>query len=207
MSKVSVISSEVKAHMRDGKLPFTRQMGGANEIGNVKLGPAMFENLLGAINSLYGWTAEKPNTLHITFDGSKLPTKEFMEAQGWTEGGFLTSKGKYHLAKDHLGLEFATHLYGSPAKVMDSEYLEHTVVYTSLYVDGASVESTNLPEGEQWLARVSRYSRLTEKGMVEAREVPPLVFINPLIEEADAEILQRSLVDPLTITVQDAEPV
>lgn len=208
MSKISVISDEFKALMRDGKLPFYRQEGDANEIGNIKLGPSMFQKLLAAINSVYGWSSESPSTLHITFDGRLLPSDEFMESQGWTEGGALTNKGKYNLIKRHYGIEFATHLYGSPAKVMDSEYSEHTVVYESLYVEGGTVNlgSENLPESERWLARVSRYYLFTEEGMRIQHQIPPTVVINPLIAEADREILYRSLTDPLPIPVHATDP-
>ena len=207
MSKVSVISEEVKALMRDGKIPFYRQQGGSDDIGVLKLGPSMFQNLLAAINSVYGWSSESPSTLHITFDGRLLPSDEFMESQGWIEGGVLTSKGMYNLIKRHYGIEFATHMYGSPAKVMDSEYSEHTVVYESLYVEGgtANLSSENLPESERWLARVSRYYLFTERGMQIQHQIPPTVVINPLIAEADREILYRSLTDPLPIPVHTAE--
>ena len=207
MSKVSVISEEVKALMRDGKIPFYRQQGGSDGIGVLKLGPSMFQNLLAAINSVYGWSSESPSTLHITFDGQLLPSDEFMESQGWIEGGALTNKGMYNLIKRHYGIEFATHLYGSPAKVMDNEYSEYTVVYESLYVEGgtANLSSENLPEGERWLARVSRYYLFTERGMQIQHQIPPTVVINPLITEADREILYRSLVEPLPIVTHAAE--
>ena len=207
MSKVSVITEEVKALMRDGKIPFYRQQGGSGDIGVLKLGPSMFQNLLDAINSVYGWSSESPSTLHITFDGRLLPSDEFMESQGWTEGGALTQKGLYNLIKRHYGIEFATHLYGSPAKVMDSEYSEHTVVYESLYVEGdvVNLSSEKLPEGEKWLAKVARYYTFTESGMILQRDIQPLVLINPLIDDADAEILKRSLENPLPIVVHAAE--
>ena len=207
MSKVSVISEEVKALMRDGKIPFYRQQSGSGDIGVLELGPSMFQNLLAAINSVYGWSSESPSTLHITFDGRLLPSEEFMESQGWIEDGVLTNKGMYNLIKRHYGIEFATHLYGSPAKVMDSEYSEHTVVYESLYIEGATanLSSENLPENERWLARVSRYYLFTEAGMRIQHQIPPTVVINPLIAEADREILHRSLTDPLPIPVHTAE--
>lgn len=207
MSKVSVISEEVKALMRDGKIPFYRQQGGSGDIGTLKLGPSMFQNLLDAINSVYGWSSESPSTLHITFDGRLLPSDEFMESQGWLEGGVLTDKGQYNLIKRHYGIEFATHLYGSPAKVMDGEYSERTVVYESLYVEGGAptLSSEKLPEGEKWLARVSRYYLFTENGMILQRGVPPTVVINPLIADEDREILYQSLVNPLPIVVYAAE--
>ena len=207
MSKVSVISEEVKALMRDGKIPFYRQQGGSGDIGTIELGPSMFQNLLAAINSVYGWSSESPSTLHITFDGRLLPSDEFMESQGWTKGGSLTNKGQYNLIKRHYGIEFATHLYGSPAKVMDSEYSEHTVVYESLYVEGGTtnLSSENLPEGERWLARVSRYYLFTEEGMRIQHQIPPAVVINPLISDEDSEILYKSLVSPLPIVVHAAE--
>ena len=209
MSKVSVISEEVKALMRDGKIPFYRQQGGSGDIGVIKLGPSMFQNLLDAINSVYGWTSEKPSTLNITFDGRLLPSDEFMESQGWTEGGALTNKGLYNLIKRHYGIEFATHLYGSPAKVMDSEYSENTVVYTSLFVEGAAANlpSENLPEGEKWLAKVSRYYLFTERGIQIQHQIPPTVVINPLIADEDRDILYRSLVEPLPIVTHAAEPM
>ena len=207
MSKVSVISEEVKALMRDGKIPFYRQQGGSGDIGILKLGPSMFQNLLAAINSVYGWSSESPSTLHITFDGRLLPSDEFMESQGWIEDGVLTNKGMYNLIKRHYGIEFATHLYGSPAKVMDSEYSEHTVVYESLYVEGDTVNlsSENLPEDQRWLARVSRYYLFTEEGMRIQHQIPPTVVINPLIADEDRDILYRSLVEPLPIVVHAAE--
>lgn len=207
MSKVSVISEEVKALMRDGKIPFYRQRGSSGDIGVLKLGPSMFQNLLAAINSVYGWSSESPSTLHITFDGRLLPSDEFMESQGWIEDGALTNKGIYNLIKRHYGIEFATHLYGSPAKVMDSEYSEHTVVYESLYVEGdtANLSSENLPEGERWLARVSRYYLFTERGMQIQHQIPPTVVINPLIADEDHDILYRSLVEPLPIVTHAAE--
>lgn len=207
MSKVSVISEEVKALMRDGKIPFYRQQGGSGDIGTLKLEPSMFQNLLSAINSVYGWSSESPSTLHITFDGRLLPSDEFMESQGWTEGGVLTNKGMYNLIKRRYGIEFATHLYGSPAKVMDSEYAEHTVVYESLYVEGdtADLSSKPLPEGERWLARVSRYYLFTEEGIRIQHQIPPTVVINPLIADEDRDILYRSLVEPLPIVTHAAE--
>ena len=207
MSKVSVISEEVKALMRDGKIPFYRQQDGSGDIGVLKLGPSMFQNLLAAINSVYGWSSESPSTLHITFDGRLLPSDEFMESQGWTEGGVLTDKGMYNLIKRHYGIEFATHLYGSPAKVMDSEYSERTVVYESLYVEGgtATLSSEKLPEGEKWLARVSRYYLFTEEGMRIQHQIPPTVVINPLIADEDRDILYQSLVNPLPIVTHAAE--
>lgn len=207
MSKVSVISEEVKALMRDGKIPFYRQQGGSDDIGALKLGPSMFQNLLAAINSVYGWSSESPSTLHITFDGRLLPSNEFMESQGWIEDGVLTNKGMYNLIKRHYGIEFATHLYGSPAKVMDSEYSEYTVVYESLHVEGdtANLSSENLPESERWLARVSRYYLFTERGMQIQHQIPPTVVINPLIADEDNEILYQSLVNPLPIVTHAAE--
>lgn len=205
MSEINVISDEVKALMRDGKIPFYRQEGGANEIGTIKLGPSMFQNLMDAINSVYGWSSEKPSTLNIFFDGRLLPSDEFMESQGWIEDGVLTSKGRYNLIKRHYGIEFATHLYGSPAKAMDGEYSEHTVVYASLNVDGATLNSESLPEDERWLAKVSRYYLFTEEGMRIQHQIPPTVVINPLIAEADREILYRSLTEPLPISVHTAE--
>lgn len=207
MSKVSVISEEVKALMRDGKIPFYRQQGGSGDIGVLKLGPSMFQNLLDAINSVYGWYSGSPSTLHITFDGRLLPSDEFMESQGWIEDGVLTNTGRYNLIKRHYGIEFATHLYGSPAKVMDSEYSEHTVVYESLYVEGgtANLSSENLPESERWLARVSRHYLFTERGMQIQHQIPPTVVINPLIADEDRDILYRSLVEPLPIVVHAAE--
>lgn len=207
MSKVSVISEEVKALMRDGKIPFYRQQSGSGDIGTIKLGPSMFQNLLTAINSVYGWSSESPSTLHITFDGRLLPSDEFMESQSWAEGGSLTNKGMYNLIKRHYGIEFATHLYGSPAKVMDNEYSEHTVVYESLYVEGgaANLSSENLPESERWLARVSRYYLFTEEGMRIQHQIPPTVVINPLIADEDRDILYRSLVEPLPIVTHAAE--
>lgn len=209
MSKVSVISEEVKALMRDGKIPFYRQQSGSGDIGILKLGPSMFQNLLAAINSVYGWSSESPSTLRITFDGRLLPSDEFMESQGWIEDGVLTNKGMYNLIKHHYGIEFATHLYGSPAKVMNSEYSEHTVVYESLYVEGHTVNlsSENLPENERWLARVSRYYLFTERGMQIQHQIPPSVVINPLISDEDREILYRSLVEPLPIVTHAAEPM
>lgn len=207
MSKVSVISDEVKPLMRDGKIPFYRQQSGSGDIGVLKLGPSMFQNLLDAINSVYGWTSESPSTLHITFDGRLLPSDEFMESQGWIQNGVLINKGMYNLIKRHYGIEFATHLYGSPAKVMDSEYSECTVVYESLYVEGgtANLSSENLPESERWLARVSRYYLFTEEGMRIQHQVPPTVVINPLIADEDRDILYRSLVEPLPIVTHAAE--
>lgn len=205
MSEINVISDEVKALMRDGKIPFYRQEGGSNEIGTIKLGPSMFQNLLDAINSVYGWSSEKPSTLNIFFDGQLLPSEEFAESQGWTEDGHLTPKGLYNIVTRHYGIEFATHLYGSPAKAMDGEYSEHTVVYTSLNVDGATLNSESLPEGEKWLAKVSRYYLFTEEGMRIQHQVPLSVVINPLIAEADREILYRSLTEPLPIPVHTAE--
>jgi hypothetical protein len=207
MSKVSVISEEVKALMRDGKIPFYRQQGGSDDIGTIKLGPSMFQNLLDAINSVYGWSSESPSTLHITFDGRLLPSDEFMESQGWIEDGVLTNKGMYNLIKRRYGIEFATHLYGSPAKVMDSEYSKYAVVYESLYVEGgtANLSSENLPEGERWLAQVSRYYLFTERGMQIQHQIPPTVVINPLIADEDSEILYQSLVNPLPIVTHTAE--
>ena len=207
MSKVSVISEEVKALMRDGKIPFYRQQGGSDDIGVLKLGPSMFQSLLAAINSVYGWSSESPSTLHITFDGRLIPSDEFMESQGWIENGVLTNKGQYNLIKRHYGIEFATHLYGSPAKVMDSEYAEHTVVYESLYVEGdtTNLSSENLPESEKWLARVSRYYLFTERGMQIQHQIPPTVVINPLIADEDRDILYQSLVSPLPIVTHTAE--
>lgn len=207
MSKVSVISEEVKALMRDGKIPFYREPSGSGDIGVLELGPSMFQNLLDAINSVYGWSSESPSTLHITFDGRLLPSDEFMESQGWTEGGVLTNKGMYNLIKRHYGIEFATHLYGSPARVMDSEYSKYTVVYESLYVEGgtANLSSENLPESERWLARVSRYYLFTERGMQIQHQIPPTVVINPLIADEDSEILYQSLVNPLPIVTHAAE--
>ena len=207
MSEINVISDEVKALMRDGKIPFYRQEGSSNEIGTIKLGPSMFQNLLDAINSVYGWSSEKPSTLNIFFDGGLLPSEEFAESQGWVEDGHLTTKGLYNIVTRHYGIEFATHLYGSPAKAMDGEYSEHTVVYTSLNVEGATLNSESLPEGEKWLAKVSRYYLFTERGMQIQHQVPPTVVINPLIAEADREILYRSLTDPLPIPVHTAESV
>ena len=207
MSEINVISDEVKALMRDGKIPFYRQEGGANEIGTIKLEPSMFQNLMDAINSVYGWSSEKPSTLNIFFDGQLLPSDEFMKSQGWMDDdGHITSKGLYSIIKRHYGIVFATHLYGSPAKAMDGEYSEHTVVYESLNVEGGGLlNSENLPEGEKWLARVSRYYLFTERGMQIQHQVPPTVVINPLIAEADREILYRSLTEPLSITVHTAE--
>lgn len=208
MSEISVISDELKALMRDGKLPFYRQEGGANEIGNIKLGPSMFQNLFDAINSVYGWSSEQPSTLNITFDGRLLPSDEFMKSQGWMDNdGYMTPKGRYNIFKRHYGIEFATHLYGSPAKAMDGEYSEHTVVYTSFNVEGANrnLDSESLPEDQRWLARVSRYYLFTEEGMRIQHQIPPTVVINPLIAEADREILYRSLTDPLPIPVHTAE--
>lgn len=207
MSKISVISDELKALMRDGKLPFYRQGGGTNDIGNIEFEPSMFQNLLAAINSVYGWSSESPSTLHITFDGRLLPSDEFMESQGWMKGGVLTNKGMYNLIKRRYGIEFATHLYGNPAKVMDSEYSEYTVVYESLYVEGGTTNlgSENLPESERWLARVSRYYLFTERGMQIQHQIPPTVVINPLIADEDRDILYRSLVEPLPIVVHTAE--
>ena len=209
MSKVSVISEEVKVLMRDGKIPFYREQSGSGDIGVLELGPSMFQNLLTAINSVYGWSSESPGTLHITFDGRLLPSDEFMESQGWIEDGALTNKGMYNLIKRHYGIEFATHLYGSPAKVTDSEYSEHTVVYESLYVEGDTVNpsSENLPEGERWLARVSRYYLFTERGMQIQHQIPPTVVINPLIADEDRDILYRSLVEPLPIVTHAAEQI
>lgn len=206
MSEINVISDEVKALMRDEKIPFYRQEGGSNEIGTIKLGPSMFQNLLDAINSVYGWSSEKPSTLNIFFDGRLLPSEEFAESQGWLEDGHLTPKGLYNIVTRHYGIGFATHLYGSPAKTMDGEYSEHTVVYTSLNVDGGNLNSESLPEGEKWLAKVSRYYLFTERGMQIQHQIPPSVVINPLIAEADREILHRSLTDPLPIPVHTAEP-
>ena len=206
MSEINVISDEVKALMRDEKIPFYRQEGGAWEIGTIKLGSSMFQNLLDAINSVYGWSSEKPSTLNIFFDGSLLPSEEFAESQGWTEDGHLTPKGMYNIVKRHYGIEFATHLYGSPAKAMDGMYSEKTVVYTSLNVDGANLNSENLPEGEKWLARVLRYYLFTETGMIPQRQIPPTVVINPLIAEADREILYRSLTEPLPIQIRTTDP-
>lgn len=203
MSKVSVISSEVKALMQDGKIPFFRQQGGSNEIGTLRLGSSLFQNLVDAINAVYGWSVESPNTLHITFNGALIPSDEFMERNGWTEGGALTSKGRYHLVKDYYGIEFSTHHHGSPAKTMDGTYSEQTVVYTSLNVDGATLNAEALPD--KWLAKVARYYQFTETGMVLQRDIPPVVVINPLIDDADAEILKRSLEDPLPIPVHAAE--
>ena len=206
MSEINVISDEVKALMRDGKIPFYRQEGGANEIGTIKLGPSMFQKLTDAINSVYGWSSEKPSTLNIFFDGQLLPSDEFMKSQGWMDDdGHMTPKGLYNIVKRHYGIEFATHLYGSPAKAMDGEYSEHTVVYTSLNVDGAILNSESLPEGEKWLAKVSRYYLFTEEGMRIQHQIPPSVVINPLIAEADREILYRSLTEPLPIPVHTAE--
>lgn len=207
MSEINVISDEVKALMRDGKIPFYRQEGSSNEIGTIKLGPSMFQNLLDAINSVYGWSSEKPSTLNIFFDGKLLPSEEFAESQGWLEDGHLTPKGLYNIVTRHYGIEFATHLYGSPAKTMDGEYSEHTVVYTSLNVEGATLNSESLPEGEKWLAKVSRYYLFTERGMQIQHQIPPSVVINPLIAEADREILYRSLTEPLPIPVHTAESV
>lgn len=150
MSEINVISDEVKALMRDGKIPFYKQEGGANEIGTIKLEPSMFQKLVDAINSVYGWSSEKPSTLYITFDGRLLPSDEFMKSQGWMDDdGYMTPKGLYNIMKRHYGIEFSTHLYGSPAKAMDGEYSEHTVVYTSLNVEGATLNSESLPEGEK----------------------------------------------------------
>ena len=209
MSKVSVITEEVKALMRDGKIPFYRQQSGSGDIGVLELGPSMFQNLLAAINSVYGWSSKSPSTLHITFDGRLLPSDEFMESQGWIEDGVLTNKGMYNLIKRRCGIEFATHLYGSPAKVMDREYSEHTVVYESLYVEGgtANLSSENLPESERWLARVSRNYLFTERGMQIQHQIPPTVVINPLIADEDRDILYRSLVEPLPIVTHTAEPM
>lgn len=205
MSKTSVISSEVKALMRDGKIPFYRQEGGANEIGEIQLGPSLFQQLVEAINSVYGWSTETPSTVHITFLGNLLPSDEFMTRNGWMEDEFITNKGKYHLVKDDYGIWFSTHLYGSPAKAMDGAYSERTVVYTSLNVDGAMLNSEKLPKGEKWLARVSRYYLFAENGMIQQRDIPPTVVINPLIDDEDAEILKRSLENPLPIDVHVAE--
>lgn len=210
MSEISVISDELKALMRDGKIPFYRQQGGSGDIGVLKLGPSMFQNLLTAINSVYGWSSESPSTLHITFDGRLLPSDEFMKSQGWMDNdGYMTPKGLYNIVTRHYGIEFATHLYGSPAKTMDGEYSEHTVVYTSFNVEGAnrSLDSEGLPEDQRWLARVSRYYLFTEEGMRIQHRVPPTVVINPLIAEADREILYRSLTDPLPIPVHTAESI
>lgn len=206
MSEINVISGEVKALMHDGKIPFYRQQGGVNEIGTIKLGPSMFQNLLDAINSVYGWTSEKPSTLNIFFDGRLLPSKEFAESQGWVEEGHLTPKGMYNIVTRHYGIGFATHLYGSPAKAMDGTYSERTVVYTSLNVEGATLNSESLPEGEKWLAKVSRYYLFTETGMIPQRQIPPSVVINPLISEADREILYRSLTAPLPIQIHTIDP-
>ena len=205
MSKTSVISSEVKALMRDGRIPFYRQEGGANEIGEIKLGPSLFQRLAEAINSVYGWSTEASSTVHITFMGNLIPSDEFMERNGWTEGGYLTNNGLYHLIKDHYGIEFSTHHYGSPAKSMDGAYSERTVVYTSLNIDGASLNSEKLPEGERWLAKVSRYYLFTERGLNIQHQIAPSVVVNPLIADEDAEILKRSLEDPLPIDIHVAE--